>query len=651
MGYRRMYIPRSPSSNSDGGVGSALGGLWNGIIALGILVGGGLAIYWAIGHFKEKPEENAKSPGARSQAERPRVGAGSRGGRTGASAFPAPPPLRPQIERAMLDLNMAVLAKESARYKGDRAGEGRNLSAATEAAARLGSLARAEPNLPEHLDPTDEILKVDDIDLVRLRPDEASAHLDRVALRVPQGTYVKFAVYHFGQWRELYVWFSNAVGLPAFRPDASGRVQITNALALEIQKEVLTLPPAQLPDAERKQIEEILGRGYATSEEYALLTRRVASETANAADVAQEKESFRAQVAKIERMLPKAPVADVVLAKDGRHVTGQIVQDNSFSVVVETPYGKVTVPKPEVVHIYSADELREQFTNKLATAKEKVEAFPQLLVWTRDWGMPLHREYVAYVMLTTEPENRAARLAAGFYQAANGRWAMGQSLAQGTKPAFKKPETKRELQPELESLGFVLKVDHWYSKVAWEAGVDNLHRTGGEFHWTLQGMQLFTWYEQDTPQSRLFNPTGKPKDPSVQPRLRFYAPITTAGMASLMVDAPGEILSCSVKAAGHVVERGHSGKVEVFLIAEGGKQDRLYSIEESGDENFHDVTALVAGKRRFTLTVRATTTQDKYHTYARFLPSLPETKEVFWIRGLVLQAAPEIDRSWAATQN
>jgi hypothetical protein len=42
-----------------------------------------------------------------------------------------------------------------------------------------------------------------------------------------------------------------------------------------------------------------------------------------------------------------------------------------------------------------------------------------------------------------------------------------------------------------------------------------------------------------------------------------------------------------------------------------------------------------------------TTTNDAYRTYARFLASLPDSREVFAVRAAVLRAAPDADRTWA----
>jgi hypothetical protein len=115
---------------------------------------------------------------------------------------------------------------------------------------------------------------------------------------------------------------------------------------------------------------------------------------------------------------------------------------------------------------------------------------------------------------------------------------------------------------------------------------------------------------------------------------------------TLSVEAPALIADCQLRAVGAVIEKGHGGRVEVFLTPDGGKSTTLYNVDNGGDDGWHDVGGQLTGKKRFTVSARMSTTKDTYHTYARFLPSLPESKQVFWVRGTVLQPAPDADRVW-----
>jgi hypothetical protein len=259
--------------------------------------------------------------------------------------------------------------------------------------------------------------------------------------------------------------------------------------------------------------------------------------------------------------------------------------------------------------------------------------------------MPVHKELVAYHMMQRDRNDRQARLAAGFYSTGEGKWATRGNIATGGAiPAPVRPETRGEIQPLLHAYGFTEVGGKWYRRVKWETGVDTLHRPGS-FPMKPQGLGLMAWREDDTPQSRDESLAGR-KTSNEPPRLRFFAPTATQGIVTLGVEAPALIADCQLRAVGAVIEGGHGARVEVFLTPDGGKSTTLYSIDQGGNDGWHDVTAQVAGKKRFTVSARLTTKKDSYHTYARFLTSLPESKQVFWARGSVYQPAPEADRIW-----
>jgi hypothetical protein len=461
-------------------------------------------------------------------------------------------------------------------------------------------------------------------------------------------SYFKFRVRRGGATRDLQVFISRETSSTAAEFSTSGRIKISTYLGLEIQKQVLSLPPSVLPQSERVEIEKILGRGEATPEEYAKLTRRMALNESGSID--QERDSFKSQIATLQKMLPTAPVPDSLLTKDGRRITGTLAADTQRAVIMETPYAKVEVLRPNVQHLAISQEVREEFDNRLAGSRDKVQALSQLMAWTKEMQMPVHREYVAYLILQLTPGDPFARAAAGYYQGPGGRWVLGSSIAAGAKPSLKKPENRGELAAELEAMGFSQQGNHWYSKATWSTAIDTLHApTPGSIRMSMSGCQIFTWHEGDTPEARLTNPSGKPKDGSA-PRLRFLAPTSSTGSVTLTVEAPEDFLECKVKALGMVVDRLKQGKVECYITPEGASTQTLYSIDTGPNELYHDITSLVRGKRRFALTVRLTTTMDKYQAYARFLPSVPGDKEAFCVKATILQPAPDVDKTWANTR-
>jgi hypothetical protein len=623
-----------------------------GLLGTVALIGGlGYGVYWVIKSADARAErEKSASAGTSTVKAPPKIAPAPKP--QPMRALPGryePPPMKPTVEVALVDVNTAILSAEACRYAGDVEGRVKHLSTGNSARIRLSEAVRGETAVPDSLDPGDEIIALDDVDLRKLKAETASDRLWTAVRRISPGALVKAKVSRYGQEQELYLHFpkkssgTDVAGPPA----AGGRRKISNDLGMEIQKQVLSLPPNLLGNSDRREIERILGQGDASEEEYAFLMRKLVKDDLGAME--KDRDAFRKQVEKLARLLPDAPVPDAVLTKDGRRIPGQFGGETQVAITVNTLVCPVQIDKANVRQVYTSKELREEFERRVKPSDNVRESLQALLAWTREWNLPVHREYVANVLLNIDPNDRAARLAAGYYQAAGGKWILGPSVAATGSYAPKKPETRAEMQPELESYGFKFQAGKWYSRITWSAGIENLHRQP-DFKVSLQGCNLFNWYEADTPQGRLFNPTGKPKDPAVLPRLRFYAPATNTGAVHVTVEAPGALEDCHVKAVGQVIEKGHGARVEVMITPDGERTYPLYTVDDVGSEIFHDVSSMMRGKKKFTVTARLTTTVDKFHTYARFLPSLPDGKEVFWVKGTLLQPSPDVDRVWLSAR-
>jgi hypothetical protein len=341
--------------------------------------------------------------------------------------------------------------------------------------------------------------------------------------------------------------------------------------------------------------------------------------------------------------MKKALIPDAVVTQDGRKVDGRILEETAAHVKVEASYGRLTIYRNEIRQVHHAAEIRQEFDRRLTAALQHPEAYPELLAWTKEWNLPAHREYIAYLMLLRDPADRMARVTAGYFQDPAGKWTLPEGGAPAPRPEPALPVTRKELQAKLEDLGFVLQGGKWFQKVQWSAGIHTLYQSA-EVKWTGQGVAIMTARVGESLPALY---TSKPPLPSSGPQEMFLCPTGTVGTVSIGVTAPGDLVECKVRASGVVVERDRLGRIEAALMAEGGKLVPLYSIDMMGNGDYYDVTEAVKGKRRFTVSVRMTTTADKFHTYARFLPSLPDTKESFWVKGVVLQPAPEIDRSWS----
>ncbi len=638
MAKRRTI--RRRSSYSDG-----VSGAFNALIWVGLLVALGFGIYLGIPMLREHiegidSEPSAKTPKKTGTGHGPpafvRPPSGSPAGAPSLSPQAAPP------RNPHVDLHVAIMAKESERYGGDPVAEARHRDEAVQALARLRGQKEAD-----RLDPDDQIQSLDDIDLTRMAPGDASVHLKKMMLQIPKGTFLKFSILRGPVQKEVYTYFPPGSSLAGVNTD-TGRVQISNALAGEIQRDVLTLPPAYLPDGERQDIVRILGKGEATPEEFALITRRVQRLNGGGPSVAQQdKETFARKVAELGGKLATTPIPDVVITKDGRQLSGTLLEDSpSGAAILETGIGRIPVPRDEIRFFHLSADLRQEFQNKLATAQTELHpaAWPALLRWTQQWNMPVHREYLAYVLLQRDPADAAARMAAGFYHTADGKWISGPKSREA-----RKPETRAEVQAELESMGFILKNGKWFSKANWTAAIDTLHRSL-PLKMTLDGVVLQSWNEKDTPLSRLDDPAGKPKT-GPDANLRFLTPQGASGTVHIAVEAPGEIEECQVKAIGMTLGI-RQGKLEVYVTPEGGAQPHLlYLVEDSANTAVHDVTLPLRGKRKFTVSARMTNTMDRFHAYARFLSSLPGSQEIFVVSARILAPAPaEIDRIWLSAK-
>jgi len=614
-------------------------GIFSGLFWIAILVAGGYGVYWVIGTIKTRADnELDKNAPKAMDAHR----------REQRAAKPGPAPRRteqnfpvtqvsPELDRAGAEVNLIILQKEAARLRGDTGSQMELARSLTGARNRFQLVAGRENVLPELLQGNDEVIGLNDENLQKLSGPQASRLISQAIANIPAGSFVKVRVRRDAE-RDLLLYFSSASGTGSAA--SPGYVKISNAFALEIQKQVLSQPATQLTEFERKQIEKILGRGEATDEEYQMLVTKLSGASA-AARLTGPSENFDRQIERLKSLLPKAPVPEAIVMKDGRRFTGKLLAETPEAVSVRTVVGDITVAKDDVERMITAADQRAEFQSKFGAGEKYRDALLQLLVWTRDNDMPVHRELVAYTILQKDPMEPFARGAAGFQQM-DGRWTLKSSIAAGAPVPERKAETKDEIRRELESMGFVIRGSKWFSKIPWAVGIQSL-MAGSPLKIAYNGTQIFDWHEADTP---IYRRDEKPK--KLGPLdLKFIAPTQTAGNATILVEAPGEIVECSVRATGAIIEDKSGGRIECFLTAEGGKSEVLYDISSKADFATHDVTRYVRGKRKFTVTARMMTIKDPYHTYARFLPSNKDTTGAFWVKGVVLKSAPEFDRVYA----
>jgi hypothetical protein len=205
------------------------------------------------------------------------------------------------------------------------------------------------------------------------------------------------------------------------------------------------------------------------------------------------------------------------------------------------------------------------------------------------------------------------------------------------------------MEPMLERFGFKRHGEKWVRHLPWSVGLHTLHDPRG-VSIKSAGVTVMNWYEWDTPLSRLKNPTGTPKNPAEQPTMRFFAPAPgQTGTVAVTVEAPHDILDAQIRCMGTIVEAGHQARVDVKIDVGFGGPALLYSITDGAADGFAEITSTVRGRRKFTVVGTLTASKEKY-PYARFLTSIPTSRETFWVRGTVLEPAPQVDKLWQSAR-
>jgi hypothetical protein len=605
---------------------------------LGLLAAGGYGVFWIIGTLQKKTEIEAERNAPVSSSLYKKKVAASEGKRQEGPAF-VERKAKPDVDRAAAELNLHILAKEAARLREDAGAQMEHARALAGSRQRFQLLAAGESVVPEVLEGNDEVLGIDEFDFSKMTATEASNRISRSIASIPPGTFLRVRVRR-GNERDVLLYFGAATGTgSAFAQ--RGYVKITLAFAAEIKDHILSLPSPQLSDAERAQIEKWLGAGECTEEQYAMLSERLSNTKIAAGTVVRRTESFTRQIDRLKSFLPKAPVPEAILLKDGRRFTGKLLQDTPGAVSVRTVVGDITVAKEDVERLITADDVRAEFQGKYGMGEKFDDALNLLLTWCQEMNMPVHRELVAYTILQKKPQDPFARGAAGYVQM-DGQWVLKSSIAAGAPIPERKVESRDDVRRELEGMGFVLRGQRWYSKVAWSTGIQSLWKPA-TLKSSLNGTVVMDWHEADTP---LYRKDDKPKGLGAID-VKFIAPTGAQGLATIGVDAGAEIVECEVRACAALVDPPPGARVECFVTPEGAASQVLYDISKGSNYEFHDITKFVRGKQKFTVTARIQTVMDKYHTYARYLPSNKDSTQVFWAKGIVLKPAAEFDRVWA----
>ncbi len=120
-------------------------------------------------------------------------------------------------------------------------------------------------------------------------------------------------------------------------------------------------------------------------------------------------------------VMPALVAADVVVMDDGRTFTG-IVTLQDQTVIIQLPYGSVSLPRSKVLRI----ELKQTPQQELAAKLEQIDqddakALVALAVWARERGLVRESSQLCERVLKLDIDNAVARRELGFLQI-DGKW-------------------------------------------------------------------------------------------------------------------------------------------------------------------------------------------------------------------------------------
>ncbi len=238
--------------------------------------------------------------------------------------------------------------------------------------------------------------------------------------------------------------------------------------------------------------------------------------------------------------------------------------------------------------------------------------------------------------LRRDPGNTAARAGLGYVRASSGFWRRD-AVAKETKEGIEfegRKYTRDALKQLLTSRGFVQLNSEWCKRRAWTS-VPPVHGKGRQV--TLSSAELFTVY--DAKLETIHDPFSKV---NVQvkrftPKSHYYGAID--GEAAVRIEAPGDLVECTVRAASKIVGEG---TVEVWLVVDAtGVSLRLYELTTGRNEEFIDISSQVKGKRAFTIVAKLKSRDEgRERRAARFLPSESAEGVPLEVRGVVGEPQP-----------
>lgn len=140
-------------------------------------------------------------------------------------------------------------------------------------------------------------------------------------------------------------------------------------------------------------------------------------------------------------LLGVSAVADTVHKRDGRSVSGTIVEETPEQVVVQTNFGPITIPRADILRIEKGATPLEQFRSRWEDVdRSDAVALMDLADWCRDNRLNRETRKVYRELIKVEPDNETAQRGLG-NTLVDGEWVSKAELA---KLARRKKEEERK---------------------------------------------------------------------------------------------------------------------------------------------------------------------------------------------------------------
>jgi tRNA A-37 threonylcarbamoyl transferase component Bud32 len=370
------------------------------------------------------------------------------------------------------------------------------------------------------------------------------------------------------------------------------------ATVAEVRKRLDALPAfyrGAIPYEDRGRAEALLLAGQGSSDDTLFLTGRY-SELLRKCEA--EQRMFAAKIRELEAGLaePSAPI-DTILFRDGHKIEGTIIEETEETFKVKGTLGTIPVERAKVLRIERGKGPVGEFRKNYEAAKGRKIELLKALAFAKEKNLANPKDLAAYAILALDPSDERCRMEVGLPRTPFAATVELDPLLSPDRVEYRgRMYTLEQLRQELKSLGYAQVNGLWCEKIPRVFKVDNLYRDEVRLPATFQGASVMAQIQSE-------------KDTVYDYRTKAWIPRTKlvsvaryiggSGTCLIEIDAPGDIIDCSVHARAQVPRIGGYVSVSVAIDPkDGGKL--LYTLSAPGENNgSHDVTEKVAGRNRF----------------------------------------------------